>query len=83
MRRKANGRRRRQVTTRKATTKARTRVVRHARKKGAVTNDEARRIGRWAQAYYHLNKLAEAGLLKRKEYNTWVPIKRRGRPAHV
>jgi len=66
--------------TRKATVKARSRVLTWARQHGAITNEEARRIGHWAQAFYHLRKLSRARLLKRTSYNTWKPIRRPGRP---
>jgi hypothetical protein len=60
--------------------KARMRVLKKARASGYITNEQARRVGKWDQAWYHLNKLAKAGYLKRDEYNTWVPIRSRGRP---
>jgi hypothetical protein len=63
--------------------KARLRVLKKALQAGHITNEQARRVGHWNQAYYHLNKLAKAGYLKREEYNTWVPIRRRGRPVQT
>jgi len=60
------------------------RVLKRALERGMVTNEEAKRIGNFNQAYYHLNKLAQAGVLKRTGYNTWVPVRRKGRrPAVV
>jgi hypothetical protein len=80
--RKSNGRRQhRQVNDRKTTMKARNRVLTQALRKGVVTNEEAKRLGGWAQSWYHLNKLAKAGVLKRTAYNTWEPVRRRGRPS--
>lgn len=71
-----------QVNDRNTTIKARGRVLRKALRQGAITNEQAKRIGRWNQAYYHLRKLAQAGVLKRTGYNTWEPIRRRGRPVY-
>jgi hypothetical protein len=56
--------------------RARLRVLKKAQRVGHITNEQAKKVGGWAQAYYHLNKLAEAGFLRRKEYNTWVPTRR-------
>jgi hypothetical protein len=47
-----------------------------ARKKGSITNKEAKLAGGWAQSWYHLNLLSRAGLLKRTDFNTWKPIRR-------
>jgi hypothetical protein len=80
-RKKSNGQR--QINDRKTTKDARIRVVKRALKKGSITNEEAKKVGKWNQCYYHLNKLAEAGLLKRTGYNTWEPTRRRGRPLYV
>jgi hypothetical protein len=68
--------RKRKVNGRKQVARARLRVLKKARAAGHITNEQARRVGQWDQAWYHLNKLAEAGYLRRKEYNTWVPAKR-------
>jgi hypothetical protein len=82
--RKINGSgRRRRVNSRKHTKEARNRVLNRALKRGAITNDEAKRVGGWAQSWYHLHKLAKAGVLKRTAYNTWEPIRRRGRPSTI
>lgn len=78
---RANGRR--AVNDRKSVIEARNRVLRKALKQGEISNEEARYVMGLAQVWYHLNKLAEAGLLKRTGYNTWSPIRRRGRPALI
>lgn len=76
-----NGRNgRRAVNDRQSVIKARGRVLQKALKQGEISNEEARQVMGLAQVWYHLNVLAEAGLLKRKEYNTWIPVRRRGRP---
>jgi len=75
---KRNGHKRQRIS-REATVKARQKVYDKALKVGYVTNTQAKRIGGWSQSWYHLNKLAEAGYLKREEYDCWVPIRRRGR----
>jgi hypothetical protein len=56
---------------------ARARVLDWARKTGSISNAQACKVGRWGQAWYHLNKLTEAGLLRRTGFNVWVPVKRR------
>lgn len=82
--RKTNGRRQViPVNGREKTLQARTRLMKAALKRGSITNAQAKTLLNKAQAYYHLNKLAEAGLLKREAYDTWVPIRRRGRPVYV
>ena len=62
----------RQRSTRKTVAKARKRVLTEVRRKGFITNSRAQELGRWAQAWYHLNKMAEAGILRRGDYNRWV-----------
>lgn len=54
------------------TLKARSRIFTEAHRKGYVTNEKAKRIGNWEQAWYHLSKMAEAGLLKQAGYNKWI-----------
>lgn len=80
-RKRSNGRQR--VNDRNTTKQARIRVMKRALDKGSITNKQAKKIGKWNQCYYHLNKLAEAGLLKRTAYNTWEPIRRRGRRLYI
>ena len=60
----------------------RERVLKAARKNGRITHKEACRIGKWDQAQYHLQALAEAGLLKHDKYNNWIPTGRK-RPLSV
>jgi len=55
--------------------RARERVLKVARKYGAITNAQARTIGKWDQAWYHLDAMRRAGLLKRDEFNVWRPRK--------
>ena len=59
-------------STRKTVMKARKRVLTEVKRKGYITNERAQEVGRWAQSWYHLNKMAEAGILKRDEYNRWT-----------
>jgi predicted ArsR family transcriptional regulator len=80
-RKKSNGRR--AVNDRKSTIKARGRVLRKALKQGEISNEEARQVMGLHQVWYHLNKLAEAGVLKRTGHNAWEPVRQRGRPRHV
>jgi hypothetical protein len=55
---------------------ARGRVLATALKQGKITHAQARKIGKWSHGLYHLNKLAEAGLLKHAGYNLWRPTRR-------
>lgn len=59
------------------TLEARERVLKEARRKGVISNDRARAIGGWDQAWYHLAAMAKAGMLKRAGYNQWMPAARR------
>ena len=79
---KSNGQHR-QVNDHKSIIRARGRVLRKALKQGAITNEQARQVMGRHQVWYHLNKLAEAGVLKRTGYNAWEPVRQRGRPRHV
>jgi hypothetical protein len=63
--------------------KARTRIMKFARARGTITNEQAKRIGNIDQPWYHLYRLAEAGYLKHKGYNNWVVVKSRGRPTSI
>jgi hypothetical protein len=58
---------------REKTARARERVLNEARKRGSITNARAREIGKWDQAWYHLNEMRKAGLLKKGEFNEWRP----------
>lgn len=59
--------------------RARQRIVAAARLRGGITSKEACRIGRFGQAWYHLDALARAGLLQHAGHNRWVPPKHRSR----
>jgi hypothetical protein len=74
MNRKINGHRRKKVS------EARLRILAEARRKGYVTNAKAKKIGKFSQAWFHLNRMVEAGVLERDGFNNWIPAKRRGRP---
>jgi hypothetical protein len=63
--------------TREDTEAARARVVRAARENGYITNAQARVVGRWRQAWYHLHALYQAGLLRKDGFNRWVPRKQK------
>jgi len=52
---------------------ARERVLRVAKKRGSITNAQASIVGRWKQAWYHLNAMRRAGMLKKEKFNVWVP----------
>lgn len=79
--RKSNGQR--AVNDRKSVTRARGRVLSRALKQGAITNEEARQVMGLSQVWYHLHRLAKAGVLRRTGYDTWSPIRRRGRPIRI
>jgi hypothetical protein len=61
------------VKTHESTEIARERVLRVAKKRGLITNAQARVVGRWDQAWYHLDAMRRAGLLKREGFNVWRP----------
>lgn len=61
------------VNTHESTEKSRERVLRVAKKRGLITNAQARAVGQWDQAWYHLNAMRRAGLLKREGFNVWRP----------
>lgn len=60
---------------REQTEKARERVLKAAKKRGSITHAQARVIGKWDQAWYHLDAMRRAGQLKRDEFNVWRPRK--------
>ena len=68
---------------RKKVLTARAKVLAEARKVGVISNDRAREVGKWNQSWYHLNAMAEAGLLAHAGYNLWTPVKGKGRPRMV
>ena len=67
----------RKVKAQSRTLLARARVLKEAQRKGIISNDQARAVGGWDQAWYHLNAMAQAGLLKRAGFNQWLPAGRR------
>ena len=58
---------------RKATERKRARVFKRAKRKGFITNAEAKKIGGWAQAWHHLNVMRDLGYLKQAGHNLWTP----------
>ena len=56
---------------------ARERVLDVARRDGVISNKQAKRIGKWSQAWYHLHAMVQAGQLKRSGYNQWMPVRSR------
>jgi hypothetical protein len=68
---KTNGARHKRVV------KARQRIVTYARKHGSITNAQAKKIGRFKQVYFHLYTLKQAGLLRYKGFNEWIPRKQK------
>ena len=69
--------RKRKTKVRAKTVDARERVLKEAQRKGVISNDKARAIGGWDQAWYHLAAMAKAGMLKRAGYNQWMPATKR------
>jgi hypothetical protein len=63
-------------TKRQQVFKARQRILREALRTGHITNAKARKIGRFDQAWFHLNAMREAGVLSYKKFNRWTPTKR-------
>ena len=63
------------VVKRERVERARERVLKFARREGHITNRLAAAVGGWDQSWYHLNAMAQAGLLKRDGFNTWRPRK--------
>jgi hypothetical protein len=63
-------------TRKKKIAKARLRVLQEAQSAGSITNAKAKKIGRWNQAWFHLNKMVQVGVLKRNGFNRWIPVKR-------
>lgn len=69
-----NGSKRRQVS------KTRRRILEAARRKGVMTNEQAKKIGKLDQVWYHLSALQKEGFIQHDGYNRWVPVMKRGRP---
>jgi len=66
---------RKKIQIRAATAKARQKVLKIAKRKGRITNAQARKAGGWKQPWYHLQAMAQAGQLKRVDQNDWRPKK--------
>ena len=62
---------------RRATERKRAKIFRRAKKNGFITNAEAKEIGKWKQAWHHLNVMREAGYLKQAGHNLWLPGRKR------
>jgi len=61
------------------TVKARKRIVNLARRQGHITNEQAKKTGKFNQVWYHLAALEKEGFIKHDGYNNWVPVRTRGR----
>ena len=55
------------------TLKARMKVFTAAKKRGIISSELACKVGGWNQAWFHLNAMAKAGMLKHAGYNQWLP----------
>jgi predicted ArsR family transcriptional regulator len=60
---------------------ARMKIMRYALKHGSITSAKASEISGYRQVYFHLIRLAKAGLLEHAGYNQWKPAGRARRPA--
>jgi hypothetical protein len=77
-RKATNGKKRKVMRgVRESTLQARARVYEAARKRGIISSEKACEIGGWNQAWFHLNAMVKAGLMKRAGYNQWLPARRR------
>jgi hypothetical protein len=56
--------------------KARARVLKVAKRQGVISNADAKEIGGWDQAWYHLQAMVKAGQLRKRGYNQWIPTSR-------
>ena len=68
---------------RRKTSRARYKILRYARRRGSISNAEARKIGRWKQEWFHLNAMVDAGALRYGGYNCWLPTKRKQRDLYL
>jgi hypothetical protein len=64
----------RNTAPRDRTLRARQRVLKEARLKGYITNQRARTVGRFDQAWYHLTAMVRAGQLRHAGFNIWIPV---------
>jgi hypothetical protein len=62
----------RDLKYRRRTERRRAKVFKRAKQQGYITNAEARKLGKWPQAWYHLNVMCEAGYLKQAGHNLWT-----------
>lgn len=62
-----------ELSKREAIAEARARVLRVAQRRGFITNTQARVVGHWNQAWYHLNAMRKAKLLVYEGFNIWKP----------
>jgi hypothetical protein len=53
---------------------AREKVLQEALRSGIISSATACRIGKWNQAWFHLDALRKAGKLIYKGYNQWLPV---------
>jgi hypothetical protein len=63
---------------RRSVLRARGRILEEARKEGFITNARAKEVGKFAQVWFHLKCMEDAGYLRHAGYNTWEPVKRPG-----
>ena len=56
--------------------KARQRILREALRMGHITNAKAQKVGRFNQAWFHLQSMVEDGTMKYSGFNRWTPTKR-------
>jgi hypothetical protein len=68
MKKKING-----ADKRREVAAARARVLRVARRRGYITHKQARAVGRWRGAWYHLRLMVKARQLKHAGPNRWEP----------
>jgi hypothetical protein len=71
--RKTNGKKKRLRGERESTIEARKRVFAAAKKRGIISSALACQVGKWDQAWFHLNAMAKAGHLRHAGYNQWLP----------
>jgi hypothetical protein len=63
-------------TKRQQVFKARQRILREALRTGHITNAKARKVGRFDQAWFHLQSMVDDGTMKYSGFNRWTPTKR-------
>ena len=60
---------------RRSVLRARAKIVREVERKGFITNAKAKKLGKFSQAWFHLQAMADAGVLKHSGYNEWTLAK--------